>query len=66
MPIPRLDEETAEPQTLDEIREWYYGVKDALNEQRVAALHAILHGTPPAPRFVAMTADDVNAYYVTQ
>ena len=39
MPIPRLDDETAEPQTLDEIRGWCSGVKDAINEQRVAVLH---------------------------
>ena len=66
MPIPRLDEETAEPQTLDEIREWWSGVKDALNEQRVAVLHAIQTGAPPAQRFVAMTPDEVNGYYEAQ
>lgn len=63
MPIPRLDDETAEPQTLEEIREWCSGVKDALNEQRVAALRAIHTGSMPAQRFIAMTPDEVNAYY---
>ena len=66
MPIPRLDDEAAEPQTLDEIREWCSGVKDALNEQRVTALHAIQTGSLPAMRFVAMTPDEVNSYYEAQ
>ena len=60
MPIPLIDRETAEPQTLDEIRDWHHGIVDALVEQRASIQHAIRQSSAVAPRFVGMTEGEVN------
>ena len=66
MPVPRLNDETAEPQTLDEVREWHRGVVEALVDQRASALRAIQGGSPAAPRFVGMTHDEIHGYFESQ
>ena len=66
MPVPSIDDETAEPQTLDEILAWHGGVVDALVEQRASVQRAISTGSSIAPRFVGMTEGDIDAYYDTQ
>ena len=66
MPIPRIDRETAEPQTLDEIRDWHRGIVDALIDQGASVRHAIQSGSAVAPRFVGMKLDDVDAYHDLQ
>lgn len=63
MPIPWIDRITAEPQTLDEIREWHRGIIGALREQRASMQHAIRTGSEVAPRFVGMTEGEVDALY---
>jgi len=63
MPIPLIDRETAEPQTLDEIRDWHHGIVDALVEQRASIQHAIRQSSAVAPRFVGMTEGEVDAHY---
>jgi hypothetical protein len=63
MPIPLIDCATAEPQTLDEIRDWYRGIVDALRVQRASVQHAIRHGSAVASRFVGMTEGEVDARY---
>jgi hypothetical protein len=65
MPVP-LNDPTAEPQTLDEVREWHRGVVDALIDQRASVHQAIRGGLPVAARFVGMTEGDVDAYYDAQ
>jgi hypothetical protein len=65
MAIPRTDP-TAEPQTLDEVREWRLGVADALVDYRTTVQRAIRTGSAVAPRFVGMTEGDVDAYYDSQ
>jgi hypothetical protein len=66
MPLPPIAYETAEPQTLDEIRDWHRGVVDALVDQRVSVQRAIRTGSPVAPRFVGMTEADVDAHFDAQ
>lgn len=66
MPAPRLPDETAEPQTLDEIREWHQGVLEALLAHRASVQLAIRENQPVAPQYVGMTADDVDAHYQSQ
>ena len=63
MPIPLIDRATAEPQTLDEIREWHGRIVGALVEQHGSVQHAIRHGSSVAPRFVGMTEAEVDAHY---
>ena len=63
MPIPLIDRETAEPQTLDEIRAWHRGIVDALVEQRASIQDAIRQSLVVTPRFVGMTEGEVDAYY---
>jgi hypothetical protein len=63
MPIPLIDRATAEPQTLDEIRDWRLGIVDALVEHRASIQRAIRQGAAVAPRFVGMTESEVDALY---
>lgn len=63
MPIPLTDSATAEPQTLDEIRDWHRDIVDALIDHRASIQHAIRHGSAIAPRFVGMTEGEVDAHY---
>lgn len=65
MPIPRMDDATAEPQTLDEIAEWHQDVADALVARRASTLRAILDGSPIASKFVGMTEGDVEAHFTS-
>ena len=41
MPVP-LTDPTAEPQTLDEVRDWHRGMVEALLERRAGVLRAII------------------------
>lgn len=66
MPLPNIDHDSAEQQTLDEIREWYRGVIDALLDQRALAQQAIRQSSAAATRFVGMTEADLDAYYDLQ
>ena len=66
MPLPPIDYKTAEPQTLDEIREWHRGIVDALVDQRASVHQAMRTGSPVAHRFVGMTEGDLDAYYDAQ
>lgn len=66
MPLPPIDRETAELETLDEIRDWHSGIVDALVDQRATVQHAVRAGTVVASRFIGMTEDDVEACYDAQ
>jgi hypothetical protein len=66
MPVPSIDHESAELQTLDEIRDWHGGVVDALIDQRASVQQAIRTGSSVAPRYVGMTEGDVDAHYDAQ
>lgn len=66
MPIPRINPNTGEPQTLDEIRDWHQGIVDALFEQSASVHHAIRTGSRVAPRFVGMTEGEVDMYFDEQ
>jgi hypothetical protein len=63
MPIPLIGHQTAEPQTLDEIRDWHRGIVDALVEQRASVQYAIRQSSAVGPRFVGMTEGEVDAHY---
>ena len=63
MPLPRIPSETAEPQTLDEIRDWQRSIVDALLTQTASVRQAIRVGSAVAPRFIGMTEDEVDDYY---
>jgi len=66
MPVPLINHATAEPQTLDEIRDWHRGIVDALVDQRTSVQHAIRTGSAIAWRFLGMTEADVDAHYDVQ
>ncbi len=66
MPVPPADYETAERQMLDDIREWYRGMVEALLDQRASVLQAIRTGLPVAPRFILMREAEVDAYHDSQ
>ena len=66
MPIPRVEYETAEQQTLDEIRDWYRGMLEALLEQRRSLLRAIRDGCGVASRFATMTENELDRYFDSQ
>ncbi|HEY5316220.1 MAG TPA: hypothetical protein VIK18_27070 [Pirellulales bacterium] len=66
MPVPTANQETSEPQTLEEIRAWNRDVVDALIGQRASIQHAVQVGSAVGPRFVGMTEADVDAWYDAQ
>ena len=66
MPAPPIDHETAEPQTLDAIREWHCGVVDALIHYHAFVQQAIQTGSAIAPGFLGMTEGEVDAHYDVQ
>ncbi len=66
MPLPPLDPEIGERQTLDEIRNWYRGMVEALVDQRAAVMRAIQNGTPVAARFLGLTQAGIDAYFDAQ
>lgn len=66
MPFPPITFQTAEPQTLDEIRLWHGGIVDALSDQRIHVQHAIRKGGIVGKRFVGMTETELDEYYDTQ
>jgi hypothetical protein len=66
MPLPLINQETAEPQTLDEILDWHRGIVDALVDQRRSVNHAIRTSATVASRFIGMTEADVDVYYDAQ
>lgn len=63
MPVPSSDHPTAEPQTLDEIREWYRDIVEALAGRRGLVQNAIRTGSAVASRFTGMTERDLDAWY---
>lgn len=65
MPVP-LTDPTAEPQTLDEVREWHRGMVESLLEHRGGILRAIRGGLAVAPGFAGMTEGEVDAYFDVQ
>jgi hypothetical protein len=65
MPVP-LTDPTAEPQTLDEVRDWHRGVVEALLERRAGVLRAIHRGLAVAPRFAGMTEADIDSHFDAQ
>lgn len=66
MPLPTVDQDTGEPQTLNEIRDWYRGVADALIHQR-ATLHATIRAASfDATLFTYMTEREIDESYDQQ
>lgn len=66
MPLPPIDPNIGERQTLDEIRDWYRGMYESLVDQRTAVLHAVQNGTPVAARFVGLNQAELDAYFDAQ
>ena len=66
MPLPPIEPDIGERQTLDEIRDWHLGMVEALVDQRAAVLRAVQNATPVAARFVGMNQDGLDAYFDTQ
>jgi hypothetical protein len=62
MPIPFIFHERAEPQTLDEVRDWYRDIVDALNDQIASIRQAIGGGSTVALRYMGMPEADLDAY----
>lgn len=63
MPVPSIDREAAEQQTLVEIREWHRDILDALVAHRASMQWAIRSGSAIASRFVGMTEADIDVWY---
>ena len=55
--------ETAEPQTLDEIRDWYRNLLDALVQQRASIKDAIRKDLAVSFRYLGMTETEVDELY---
>jgi hypothetical protein len=66
MPLPSIDHETAEPQTLDEILYWHGGIVEALIDYRASVQRAIRSGSAVSARYVGMTDGDVDVHYDAQ
>ena len=66
VPVPPVNAENAEPQTLDEILDWHRGIVEALVDQRGAVQRSIQAYSTVAPRFVGMTEAEVDTYYDVQ
>jgi hypothetical protein len=66
MPLPRIPDETAEPQTLGDILAWRSAMVDALIDQRRSVQRAIQLQHPVLARFVGMTEAEVEEYYDAQ
>jgi len=66
MPLPPLESDAAERQTLDEILEWYRGIVDALLDQHNAVRHAMGTGGGVKPRFLGWTDAELDQYYDDQ
>jgi hypothetical protein len=66
VPLPPIDPDIGERQTLDEIRDWYRGMVEALVDQRAAVLQAVQNGTPVAPRFIGLNQAGLEAYFDAQ
>jgi hypothetical protein len=60
MPLPLVDEDTGERQTLDEILDWRDSVADALVNQRASVLAAIRTGESVPNRYLGMTQSNVD------
>ncbi|HEX4797443.1 MAG TPA: hypothetical protein VH370_26855 [Humisphaera sp.] len=65
MPVP-LTDPTAEPQTLDEVRDWHGAVAEALLAHRAEVLNAIRGGLAVARRFSGMTEADIDGTFDAQ
>jgi hypothetical protein len=66
MPIPLVDADSGERQTLDGILAWHEGLVEALVEHRAAVVRALRVGAATPNRFVGMTEGDVEAYFDDQ
>lgn len=66
MPAPDPEDETAEPQTLDQIIDWYRDTADALAARRAAVLEAVRSGTAVPERYATLTEDELAARYAGQ
>lgn len=63
MPLPRIDDESAEPQTLDDILAWWNDVVAALDTQLASVLRAILDGSPVPDAFVGLSEEGAEKYH---
>lgn len=66
MPLPPIDPAVGERQTLDEIRDWYHGIVEALVDQRAAVLRAVRLAAPVAGRFVGLNEAGIDAHFDAQ
>jgi hypothetical protein len=66
MPIPKVGNPSAEPQTLDEIVDWHRGVVEALTNEWASVQRASRSGSTVAARYFGMTDTDVDAHYDAQ
>lgn len=54
------------PQSIDDIRDWYEGVVESLVRHRASVHDALRGGGSAEPRFVGMSAGDVDAFFLAQ
>ncbi|MBL8866265.1 MAG: hypothetical protein KF873_16265 [Gemmataceae bacterium] len=66
MPVPNLNDETAEPQSLDEILDWHSGQVGALIEQRAVTLHALQSGSRVNVPLAFPTENEIESYFQRQ
>jgi hypothetical protein len=66
VPLPPIDPDIGERQTLDEIRDWYHGIVEALVVQRATVLDAIRNGNRVARRYLGLNQAEIDAYFDSQ
>lgn len=54
------------PQSIDDIRDWYEGIVESLVLHRAFVHAALRSGGTAEPRFVGMSAGDVDAFFIAQ
>jgi hypothetical protein len=63
VPLPRIDDESAEPQTLEEILAWRNGVLAALDAQLGSVIRALQDGSPVPDAFFGLSEEGAEQYH---
>jgi len=66
VPLAHTDDESAEPQTLDQIISWHHDLVDALVARRAVVLVAIRTGGVVPEQYLGLTEDEVEDRHTGQ
>jgi len=60
MPAPRINLDSAEPQTLDDVLDWYRAQLEAIQSHRNVLIQSIQSGNVVSPRYMGFTESDID------